>query len=153
MKSTGHTYTCNSLTNFWYETHSITGNGNYVNVHNTKNCLKKFVKPQRVNLFCGGLYPVHRRCPCRCCSQQSRASFSLKSARGRPHSTIRCSIGRKERGGAAHSVNFMALMPNSFQQWIWTINIDSRKGKKVLRGLNHSCAFIENLLLFMIFQL
>jgi len=33
MKLTGHTYyACNSLTNFQYEVHAMTGNGNQVNL-------------------------------------------------------------------------------------------------------------------------
>ena len=32
VKLTGYTYACNSMTNFEYEAHSMTGNGNKVNV-------------------------------------------------------------------------------------------------------------------------
>ena len=31
VKLTDHTYACNSLTNFKYEVHAVTGNGNGVN--------------------------------------------------------------------------------------------------------------------------
>ena len=32
VKLTGYTYACNSLTNFEYEGHAMTGNGNHVNL-------------------------------------------------------------------------------------------------------------------------
>jgi len=32
VKLTGHTYACNSLTNFQYEVHAMTGNRNQVNL-------------------------------------------------------------------------------------------------------------------------
>jgi hypothetical protein len=38
VKLTGHTYAYNSLTNFQYEVHAMTGNGNQVNL------LKVFLK-------------------------------------------------------------------------------------------------------------
>ena len=31
MKLADHTYNCNSLTNFEYEAHAMTGNGSYMN--------------------------------------------------------------------------------------------------------------------------
>jgi len=52
MKLTGHTYyACNSLTNFQYEVHAMTGNGNQVNL--LKLGWKKFVKSLQVNIFGG----------------------------------------------------------------------------------------------------
>ena len=40
MKLTDHTYACNSLTNFEYEAHAITGNGN----QNAESCFERLVK-------------------------------------------------------------------------------------------------------------
>ena len=52
---TDHPNACNNLTCFECEVYIITGNGNYVN--HLKLALRKFVKSQQVNLFCGGFYP------------------------------------------------------------------------------------------------
>ena len=32
MKVTGHTFSCNDLTNFKYQVHAMTGNGNFANL-------------------------------------------------------------------------------------------------------------------------
>ena len=43
-------YACNSLTNFQYEVHAMTGNGSYVNLVKLA-CTKKVGKSLWVNLF------------------------------------------------------------------------------------------------------
>ena len=46
-----HSYACNSLTNFPYKTHAMTGNGN----QSAKTWLEKLVKSLQVNLILAGL--------------------------------------------------------------------------------------------------
>jgi hypothetical protein len=56
VKLTGHTYPCNSLTNFTYEVHAMTGNGNYVKSEQAswiwmqKITVKKNVVPKIIKL-------------------------------------------------------------------------------------------------------
>ena len=45
-----HSYACNSLTNFPYKTHAMTGNGN----QSAKTFMKKLVKSLQVNLILAG---------------------------------------------------------------------------------------------------
>ena len=60
MKSSDHTYACNSLTCFGYEAHAISGNGNCLNP--TENELEKFVKFNQVNLFSAHLSHLEPLC-------------------------------------------------------------------------------------------
>ena len=58
VKLTDHSYACNSLTNFEYEAHTITGNGN----QSAESCLEKLVKSHLVNLLLAGLNPLEPLC-------------------------------------------------------------------------------------------
>lgn len=57
MKLIDHTYSCNSLTNFENEAHTMIGNGS------DQTCCEKIVKSRQVNLFLAGfshLEPLHQ---------------------------------------------------------------------------------------------
>ena len=58
VKLAGHIYAYNSLTNFQYEAHTMTGNGNY------ENPSKKFVKSHHVNLIFGEFGPFETTVYC-----------------------------------------------------------------------------------------
>ena len=55
MKLTDYTYACISLTNFEYEVHEMTGNGNQAN-------LLKLADGKNCDLIFGGFYPFGNHC-------------------------------------------------------------------------------------------
>ena len=59
VKFTRCTYACNSFTNFVYQDHAMTGNGNYV-CESAETCLIKLMKTHGVSLFSASFFAVRQ---------------------------------------------------------------------------------------------